>query len=607
MSLCSVVIVSFYTGPSLFATIKCALRQKQLAEVIIVNNENPPDILARLQQIALTEPRLKIITGQGNVGFAKSCNIGAKKATGDFILLLNPACLLPPDALVNCMRGFDAIPGAMMAGCWLEKPDGSERPGGRKPLLTPNRLLYESLGLKYLLPLRRFNPHEGPMPPETHEVPAISSDFMCIRAIDYNRLYGMDEGYFLHVEDADFCIRVRHSGGRIICVPAVRVTYMVNPDGKKTTRVIEWNRTKGYLRYFSTHFQGKTVPGMVILADMIVLARFALRLLWLFLSRPPTLTESESLAAKRLLTLATGYAELPESNAMGGITVLVTGATSHIGLCVVRRLLASGASVIAMSRKDPIPFRHERLRWVRGNLIEKPWNLDGYHVPVAVHCAPLWHLPPAIPVMQAAGAKRIIAFSSTAVFTKAQTRNAYEKKLIENLMAAEADIIAQCEERHIGWTILRPTMTYGGGLSRKINVLADVIRRFGVFPVYPPAKGKRQPVHADDLALAAMHVIGTQASYNKSYNISGGEVMTYRDMIGRIFQAYDKKRRIFKTTMLPFALDVAGRLMHKPEINGEIAHRMNDDQAFFHDEAQKDFGYSPRKFLSGGLRDIEGF
>src|SRR5476651_1020721 len=98
MAICSVIIVSYRTGPVLFASIRSVLRQQRLAELIIVNNGNPPDILARLQQMALTEPRLKILTGHGNAGFAKGCNLGAVQATGEFLLFLHPDCLLPSDA-----------------------------------------------------------------------------------------------------------------------------------------------------------------------------------------------------------------------------------------------------------------------------------------------------------------------------------------------------------------------------------------------------------------------------------------------------------------------------------------------------------------------------
>src|ERR1700722_11537021 len=137
MASCSVVVVSYYTGPVLFACLKSVLRQPQLAEIILVDNGNPPDILARLQQMALTEQRIKIITGQGNVGFPKGCNIGVRQASSDFILLLNPDCLLPPEGLNNLMAALDTTPGAVVAGSWLLNPDGSEQRGGRRQLLTP--------------------------------------------------------------------------------------------------------------------------------------------------------------------------------------------------------------------------------------------------------------------------------------------------------------------------------------------------------------------------------------------------------------------------------------------------------------------------------------
>jgi len=58
--------------------------------------------------------------------------------------------------------------------------------------------------------------------------------------------------------------------------------------------------------------------------------------------------------------------------------------------------------------------------------------------------------------------------------------------------------------------------------------------------------------------------------------------------------------------MLPFILDVARWVLRKKYLNGEIARRMNDDLIFFHDDATRDFGYTPRSFLGGGLKDIEG-
>ena len=75
--------------------------------------------------------------------------------------------------------------------------------------MTPLTALAEALAIHRFFRVKRLNDHQTPMPTVTHEVPAISGAFMCMRVLDFQRMYGMDEGYFLHVEDLDLCMRVR--------------------------------------------------------------------------------------------------------------------------------------------------------------------------------------------------------------------------------------------------------------------------------------------------------------------------------------------------------------------------------------------------------------
>src|SRR5581483_4387437 len=106
-----------------------------------------------------------------------------------------------------------------------------------------------------------------------------------------------------------------------------------------------------------------------------------------------------------------------------------------------------------------------------------------------------------------------------------------------------------CREKGIAVTILRPTLIYGVGLDKNITVLTGFIRRFGFFPVYPPAFGRRQPVHADDLAIAVLNVMDNEKTFGRAYNVSGGEVITYRSMLERIFTALGRKARIIPLTV----------------------------------------------------------
>ena len=110
---------------------------------------------------------------------------------------------------------------------------------------------------------------------------------------------------------------------------------------------------------------------------------------------------------------------------------------------------------------------------------------------------PLWLVPPLLPRL--AGSRQLIVFSSTSVFTKATSKDPNERSVAEDLAAAETKIAEFCTAKNIHWTILRPTMIYGGGRDRNVSAIARFIERWGVFPLVYPAKGLRQPVHADDL------------------------------------------------------------------------------------------------------------
>lgn len=267
---CSVVIVSYHTGPVLFDTIARALAQESLAEVIVVDNGNPPEALARLKSAAESEPQLKVISGHGNIGFARGCNLGAKQSTGDFLLLLNPDSLLPPGALKQTISALETHPNATLAGCQLINPDGTPQRGSRRQLLTPRTML-ESLGLA------RFNLHKNDIPSETISVPAISGAFMCIRRRDYEKLGGMDEDYFLHVEDLDLCYRIHQAGGEVIFVPQVVVTHLLSTSDAPSS-FVERCKARSFVTYFRKHFSRALPPGGMLLLTAAIHTRCWLKI-----------------------------------------------------------------------------------------------------------------------------------------------------------------------------------------------------------------------------------------------------------------------------------------------------------------------------------------
>ena len=118
--------------------------------------------------------------------------------------------------------------------------------------------------------------------------------------------------------------------------------------------------------------------------------------------------------------------------------------------------------------------------------------------------------------------------------------------------------------------------------------------------------GKRQPVHADDLAAAALLALADETTIGRTYALGGADILTYRDMVERIFETLEKPSRILRVPMLPAILDVAGRVTPGSELTGDVARRMNLDLDFDDGTAAREFGYKPRPFLQGGKADLMG-
>ncbi len=272
----SVIMVSYHTGPVLGRAIEAVMGQTANVELILINNGNPPDVETALIKSLKDEPLVRLMTGHGNIGFARGCNLGARVARGDHLLFLNPDSLLPPDAVAHLHRVAEGLKRPFMVGARLVDQDGRDQRGCRRELLTPLTALVEAFHLHKFFPKMRLNRHEEPLPERLGPMPAISGAFMFMPATDFRLVNGFDEGYFLHVEDLDLCWRFRQAGGEIYFDPSLTVTH-VGSTSKTTNVFLERQKAKGFVRYFDLHF-GKTTPRPFLwLLDAAIWFRFLVK------------------------------------------------------------------------------------------------------------------------------------------------------------------------------------------------------------------------------------------------------------------------------------------------------------------------------------------
>ena len=274
----SAVVVAYYSGDILFRAIDALLVAKNVVEVIVVNNGNPKDTTSKLLQ----DKRIKLITGQNNVGFAKACNLGAKVAKSDILLIINPDSIVGVDDIVNLLNEAENLSSGWMITPCLVGDDGLPQRGSIRRLLTPWLMLVEGLRLYKLAPnhpyFKKLNLHDSQLPLITSEIEAMSGAFMMLPRDDYMAMGGIDERYFLHVEDLDFCYNWRKKGNKIYFCPKIRV-YHKGGTSDVSKICVEAHKARSFLRYIHKNFRGVYPLPILWFADLLAIAKFGVFLM----------------------------------------------------------------------------------------------------------------------------------------------------------------------------------------------------------------------------------------------------------------------------------------------------------------------------------------
>ena len=101
---------------------------------------------------------------------------------------------------------------------------------------------------------------------------------MMLPAATFRAVGGMDEGYFLHVDDLDLCLRLHRKGVPVHFAPHVEAVHHAGSSRAGPIR-IEWHKVRGFLRYFRVHYRGlRWIPVTAPLAAAI-LTRFGIKVI----------------------------------------------------------------------------------------------------------------------------------------------------------------------------------------------------------------------------------------------------------------------------------------------------------------------------------------
>ena len=237
-------------------------------EVIVVDSASAD---GSVEMVGAEFPWVRLIACDENVGFPRGNNLGLAEARGDYLLLLNPDTVVLGDALTVMRAYLAAHPAAGAVGPQLLNSDGTVQSSRRRfPTLATG--FFESTWLQGLAPgvLRRYYALDLPDDTTAEVDWLVGACIMVPRAV-YERIGGLDEGYYMYSEELDWCRRIVAAGRHVVYHPAARVIHHVgqSSDQAVTARHINFQRAK--LRYYRK-YHGRAAAGAL---RLFLLANYA--------------------------------------------------------------------------------------------------------------------------------------------------------------------------------------------------------------------------------------------------------------------------------------------------------------------------------------------
>ncbi len=254
----SVIIVNFNAGQLLTDCVQAVLTSTFPVNIYVIDNASQDNSLTILQQ-TITDKRVHVIKNIDNLGFAPAINLVLPDLTSEYILLLNPDCLVQADTIELFVDTMDKYPQTGMAGCVVRNLDGSEQAGCRRSVPTPWRALVRVFFLDKLFPqyCKSFVLTRSPLPTKPIEIEGISGACMFVRHSAMKIVGLMDEEYFLHCEDLDWFMRFRAKNFHILFIPSIEVTHVKGFCSRNQPIKVLWYKHRGMIRFYRKFFQNQ--------------------------------------------------------------------------------------------------------------------------------------------------------------------------------------------------------------------------------------------------------------------------------------------------------------------------------------------------------------
>lgn len=241
----SIVVINYNTRDLTLKCIRSLINQykKQIYdkefEIIVVDNASKDGSVQSFKTIK----EIILIENKENFGFSKGNNIGAKKASGKYILFLNSDTEVKDKGILGMIDFLEQNPKVGILGGKLLNSDGSIQPSSEKFYSLANLIVVLLGGER--AGLIRKNPNS------LEKVDAVSGASLMIRRNLFEELKGFDENFFMYMEDMEICYRAEKKGFYTYFFPEIE---LIHKELGSSNRSFAINQIyKGLLYFYMKH------------------------------------------------------------------------------------------------------------------------------------------------------------------------------------------------------------------------------------------------------------------------------------------------------------------------------------------------------------------
>lgn len=249
-------------------------RNRNTVTVVIVNYRSDADtirlvdtlhhnypiiIVDNSQSLSMREEwaSVSIIRAERNLGYATAVNRAIDHVSTRYLLLINPDIVIPDLSSIQALETFmDVHPTIGIAGPRLDNTDGTRQYSCRT-FYTP----WLPALIRTLPGLRLVRKHLM-VDVDTSRptfVDWVTGAAMMVRRDAWESVGVMDPGYFLYLEDTDWCYRMWEGGWQVAYVPAVRWVHFHQRQSRGWRLEawwFKWQHGRSFLRYIRRRLNG---------------------------------------------------------------------------------------------------------------------------------------------------------------------------------------------------------------------------------------------------------------------------------------------------------------------------------------------------------------